>query len=128
MCARIAVTEKRIIIAGGRNFAHPPSVHVAMQPVVAWVQRNGYELIVVSGGAQGADMLGECWAKKNNVRCELYPAQWNTHGRKAGYLRNQQMAGVADGLLAFWDGKSRGTMHMINIARDAGLDVQVVNY
>ena len=58
----------------------------------------------------------------------LYPADWERHGRAAGPIRNEEMAEVSDALIAFWDGKSRGTKSMIEIAMRKGLQVAVVRY
>lgn len=63
------------------------------------------------------------WARRNNVPVEKYPANWDKYGKSAGYIRNEEMAKVADSLLAIWDGKSRGTKHMIDIATKKGLTV-----
>ena len=57
---------------------------------------------------------------------EYYPAEWEKHGKAAGYKRNARMADNADGLLAVWDGESRGTKHMIREAVDRGLEIRVV--
>lgn len=57
-----------------------------------------------------------------------FPADWNAHGKAAGPIRNQQMAQEADVLIAFWDGKSRGTKDMIEKATRAGLDMHVYRY
>ena len=59
---------------------------------------------------------------------EIYPAQWKKFGKRAGYRRNEQMAEVADALIAFWDGSSRGTKHMIDIMNEKNLLVRVVEY
>jgi hypothetical protein len=80
---------------------------------------------IISGGARGADRLGEEWARKNNVRLRRFPADWDRHGKRAGYLRNAQMLQHADALVALWDGESRGTAHMIRSARKRGLKIHV---
>lgn len=80
---------------------------------------------VVSGCARGADTLGERWAHDNNIPVRRFPADWDTHGSRAGYLRNIQMAEYADALVAVWDGRSKGTGHMIDIARKRGLHIHV---
>jgi len=80
---------------------------------------------VISGGARGADALGEKWAKRNNIPTEIFYADWEKYGRRAGYLRNEVMADHAQALIALWDGESRGTKHMINIAERKALDVFV---
>jgi hypothetical protein len=76
---------------------------------------------VVSGGAKGIDLNGETWATKNNIAIKRFPAQWTLYGRRAGALRNLQMAQYADGLLSIWDGKSRGSKHMIEAAEQCGI-------
>ena len=79
--------------------------------------------VILSGTARGADKLGERWAAENSVRLEYYPANWDRYGKSAGYRRNAKMAANADAMIALWDGKSRGTKHMIDIAMGAGLKV-----
>ncbi|MBR1697914.1 MAG: DUF2493 domain-containing protein, partial [Anaerovibrio sp.] len=85
-------------------------------------------VIIVSGHAPGADTLGERYAHEHGLKCELYPADWNTHGKAAGPIRNAEMANNADALIAFWDGESRGTKNMIETAKAKGLRVAVVKY
>lgn len=80
---------------------------------------------LLSGGAAGVDRLGEVWARWNNIPIERYPADWNKHGRVAGFLRNKIMAANAEALIAIWDGKSRGTEHMITEAIKKKLLVHV---
>ena len=82
----------------------------------------------MSGHARGADKLGEAYAQSKGYDVKIMPADWETYGKSAGYKRNEAMAGVSDALVAFWDGKSRGTMHMINLAKAKGLRVHVVRY
>jgi len=79
----------------------------------------------LSGAARGADTLGEEWAVMCGIPIEKYPADWNAHGKSAGYKRNTVMAEHAEALIALWDGKSRGTAHMIEIAKRHGLRVHV---
>lgn len=81
---------------------------------------------VVSGGAKGVDTLGELWAAENGVPVKRFPADWDYHGRKAGPIRNRQMAEYADALIAFWDDESKGTGNMIKQARGMGLQVVVL--
>ena len=76
----------------------------------------------MSGTARGVDRFGEQWAIENNVAIKRFPADWDTHGKRAGYLRNIQMDDYADALIAVWDGESRGTKHMIEEAKRKGLE------
>ena len=80
---------------------------------------------VVSGGARGVDRMGELYAQIHRLPCDVCAANWNLYGKSAGYKRNVEMANNAEALIALWDGVSRGTGHMINIARAKGLKVHV---
>jgi hypothetical protein len=80
---------------------------------------------IISGGARGVDALGERYARDNSIPLMIMQADWDRYGKSAGYKRNEQMAKTAQMLIALWDGKSRGTMHMINIAKARGLTVHV---
>lgn len=64
---------------------------------------------IVSGGAKGADLLGERYADENNLEKLIFLPDWGTHGRAAGFVRNQDIIDNADMVVACWDGKSRGT-------------------
>lgn len=112
----------RTIIAGGRDCNSYDILKNAISQC-GWIP-----IVVISGAAKGADTLGEQWAKENSIPCERFPADWNKYGRKAGYIRNVQMAEVAEGLIALWDGESRGTKHMIDIANKKGLKVYIQYY
>lgn len=118
----------RLIVAGGRDFSDIELLESHLNLAEQKLESSGYELIIVSGMARGADKLAWQWGHHFHCRVDEFPADWNTHGKRAGYLRNQQMANHADGLIAFWDGKSRGTMHMINIMEKLGKPVKVVQY
>ena len=83
---------------------------------------------VISGGARGADKLGERWAYHNKVEIRKFIPDWDELGKKAGFIRNEKMADVAECLVAFWNGSSSGTRHMINTALNRKLDVLVINY
>lgn len=111
----------KVIIAGGRDFKD-------FELLVHSIWDLDLVTEVVSGKARGADSLGEQWAKENNIPISAHPADWDTHGKSAGYIRNSEMADYADALLAFWDGKSKGTKHMIDLATKKGLEVKVVKY
>lgn len=117
----------RVIIAGGRDFNDYPLLKAKCDNILA-DKTATHRIIVVSGAAKGADSLGEQYAREKGYTVERYPADWNTHGRAAGPIRNAQMANSADALIAFWDGQSKGTKSMINIAKTKGLGVRVISY
>lgn len=86
---------------------------------------SGYKVDeVVCGGAKGADELGLIWGTNNDIPVKIMKAQWQ-YGMTAGRERNIMMARYADALIALWDGKSRGTRHMIKVAKMQGLKVYV---
>ncbi len=85
-------------------------------------------IFIISGGAEGIDKLGEIYAKQNGIDLVIAPALWDYHGKKAGMLRNNFMVNLAEGLIAIWDGSSRGTMNMVKVAQDKGLPVYFVNF
>lgn len=112
----------KTIIAGGRDFASLAFMTKTMDAIVP------QPTVVVSGTAKGADTTGELWAKTRNIPIERYPAEWNKYGKSAGYRRNELMASKATRLVAFWDGQSKGTKHMIDIATHMGLEIYIVHY
>jgi predicted Rossmann fold nucleotide-binding protein DprA/Smf involved in DNA uptake len=82
--------------------------------------------IVISGGARGVDEVAEEIARHLRLEVEIFPADWDTYGMSAGYLRNKQIVEAADEIFVYWDGVSRGSMHTINLARAAGKPLTIV--
>jgi len=72
---------------------------------------------VVCGLANGVDKMGERWAIENKIPVKYLSPDWNRFGKKAGILRNEQMAEYAQALIYLWDGKSKGTKHMVDYAK-----------
>lgn len=107
----------KVIIAGSRTFTD----YKALTEHCDHLLSNQYDIEIVSGTAQGADKLGERYAKEKGYPVKKFPANWDELGKKAGYIRNEQMAKYADALIAFWDGKSKGTKHMIELAKKYNL-------
>jgi len=82
---------------------------------------------IVQGGAGGADRIASQEAQKLGLRIEEHSAQWERYGKRAGYLRNKEMAELgADLVIAFWDGRSEGTMHMVDLAEENGIDFELI--
>ena len=117
----------RVIIAGSRTFQDYELLKKECDDFLK-NKCQTHEIIIVSGAAQGADRLGERYARERGYTIDSHPADWNTHGKAAGPIRNAQMANSADALIAFWNGKSHGTKSMINIAKTKGLYVRVISY
>ena len=107
----------KLIIAGGRDFKIE---HFEWEKLRMFILGNNVTEIV-SGGARGADKIGEDAAKVLNISLKIFPANWKAYGKSAGFRRNKQMAKYADGVLLFPGGK--GTEHMYNIAQTEGLKI-----
>lgn len=116
----------RIIIAGGRDFKDYRLLRTKCDLITR--NLNADDITILSGTARGADKLGEQWAENRGLKIERYPADWERFGKYAGIQRNKEMGRNADALIAFWDGESRGTNHMINYARLNGLLIRVIRY
>lgn len=97
----------KLIIAGGRDILHLSTNFIED---LLKLHINPYE--IVSGGANGIDMLGEEYANKKRLPIKRFLPDWNTYGRRAGPLRNAEMAEYADGLLLIWNGWSPGSASM----------------
>ena len=115
---------KRIVVAGTRDFEDYDIAREFIDNCIINIKEE-FELVFVSGGCRGADMLGERYAKEYGYKIERHPANWELYGRSAGPRRNKEMAQVADCVICFWDGKSRGTASMISYARTLGKQVKI---
>ena len=114
----------KLIIAGGRNFDDYDLLTSICNDVIPEMG----QVHIVSGCANGADKLGERYASENDYHIIKFPADWDKHGKSAGYIRNKEMAKYADALIAFWDGKSKGTKHMIDLANEYRLLIYIHKY
>jgi hypothetical protein len=125
---RREIQEKQfvVIVAGSRYFNNEALLFKYLDAFKKkFLDRT---LVILSGGAKGADSLGEKWARENEISCKVFPADWDKHGKAAGPIRNKQMAEYADALILFWDGKSRGSKHMLDTAKELGLKTKVIMY
>lgn len=117
----------KLLIAGGRDF-EGESAYKSLSEWVDLIRRKYNVVEIISGTARGADTLGEKYAVEHNIPIKRFPAQWNIYGKRAGYLRNSEMGDYCDKALIFWDGKSRGTNHMINLLKEKGKGFKLVTY
>lgn len=118
--------NRRIIVAGGRDFK---SYATLTREVNKYIQTNQVDdVIIVSGKAKGADSLGELYALQRGLPIKEFPANWDKHGKAAGPIRNVEMAEYATHCIVFWDGKSRGSKHMIDTAQAKGLPTKIIRY
>lgn len=116
----------KIIVAGGRNFTDYGKLKAMLNHLFVTLDKRDIE--IVSGTAEGADQLGEWYAKENGMPVKPFPANWTEFGDKAGAKRNKEMAQYADACICFWDGSSHGTRNMIEIAKAYKLDLRVIRY
>lgn len=119
--------QYKIIIAGGRDFNDYTLLTKVCNEAIPRMAGDNTP-VIVSGGAAGADSLGEQYAQENGIAIERHPADWKKHGKAAGPIRNAEMAACADFLIAFWDGKSRGTQNMMMNAVKKDIPCIVVTY
>lgn len=119
--------EFKVIIAGSRDFDDYKALCSYADKMLSQKAQDG-PIVIVSGGCEGADLLGERYARERGHRIEPHGAEWKKYGRYAGPKRNKEMALCSHALIAFWDGKSKGTKNMIDEARAAGLPVRVYQY
>ena len=131
------IRELRIIVAGSRGFKNYDLLRDTLMDYLDFmddkdVVDNPSQVKFISGTAKGADTLGEQFAYTYEYEVIRFPAAWDIYGKSAGYRRNAEMAKYASEaygvLFAFWDGKSKGTKHMIDLAKRYGLEVHVVNF
>ena len=114
----------KIIIAGGREFDNYQPLCDKLDNLT----RNYDTVEIVCGEARGADLLGRKYGESRGLKVHSFPADWDEYGKSAGYRRNAEMADFADALVAFWDHKSKGTKHMIDLSEKKGIMVRVVKY
>ncbi|MFZ2284964.1 MAG: DUF2493 domain-containing protein [Lutibacter sp.] len=114
----------KVIIAGGRNFDDFNKLCQVCDEFL--LDQNDIE--IVSGAYKGADLLGERYAAERNYPIKQFPADWRRYGKSAGLKRNTEMATYANTLIAFWDGESKGTKNMIDLATLIGLKVKVIYF
>lgn len=119
----------RIIIAGGRDFHDYRRLKAYMDCLLKPITDS---IEIVSGGANGADSLGERYARERGYDLKRFTADWDRYGKAAGPIRNKEMAlyaaEVTGVLVAFWDGTSRGTYDMITRAEEYGLQIHIPKY
>jgi hypothetical protein len=111
-----------IIIAGSRSFDDYDKLVICLDNLLAKYS----DITIICGLAKGADLLGKKYAEQKGYGIKEYPANWNRFGKKAGPYRNEEMAKVGDMLIAFWDGKSKGTKNMIQLAKKHGLIIEII--
>ena len=113
----------KIVIAGCRDYNNYPEAKAYLDSCITAMPENEY--IILCGGCRGADMLGARYAMEKGFKVEYYPAHWERYGKSAGLKRNFQMAQACDCVICFWNGKSKGTKSMIEMAKQLSKPIRI---
>jgi hypothetical protein len=108
----------KVAIVGSRNYQH-------LQRITDYVNALPVDTVIISGGASGVDKTAEWGAKLRKMTIQIFPADWDAHGKAAGPIRNKQIVESADRLVAFWTGESKGTRNSIDLATARGIEVVI---
>ena len=114
----------KIAVAGSRSFNN----YELLKEKLDFYIGSNKDVEIVSGTARGADRLGERYAREKGFPVKRFPADWEKYGKRAGYLRNEEMAKYSSHAVIFWDGSSRGTASMIELCKKYGLNYRVVRF
>ena len=101
--------NKRIAVVGSRNFTNYEQMKRILKPYLPF--------ILITGGASGADSLAEQFAVEYDLEVLIHYPEWNKYGRKAAYVRNSFIIRDCEFLIAFWNGHSKGTKMVIELAK-----------
>lgn len=118
-----------VLVAGSRTFAN----YELMQSKLDNLLSNHSDIVVVSGGARGADALAERYAREKGYDCIVVKAQWDVFGKRAGFVRNEQMHQLIAnhphrGCVCFWDGQSKGTAHNFDLSKKYNTPLRVIKF
>lgn len=120
------MSSYKLIVAGSRGWTNEELMLEKLREFTTKYIDSQRRIIIISGTARGADTMGEKIAHEWDIDVHRMPADWSTHKKAAGYIRNEEMALVANGCLICWDGGSKGSYHMYSLAQKHGLDTMLV--
>jgi len=112
----------KVAIVGSRGFNDMELLRATLE------EFRGQITLIVSGGAKGADTLGEQYAKENGIPTLIFKPDWEKHGKAAGFIRNKDIVENADTVVAMWDGASHGTENSIQHGYKMNKRVKIVIY
>lgn len=111
----------RVIVAGSRTITDYEFVSDTLDQIL-----GDKHVTIVSGACRGVDQLGERYAEERGHSLILCPANWETFGKKAGPIRNEEMAEIATHAIIFLENQSKGAKNMITLAKKKGLELRVI--
>lgn len=115
------------LIVGSRGFTD----YKKMEEITNYLLKNKKNIVIVSGGAKGADFLAKKYALEHHLLYKEFPADWDKYGKRAGYIRNEEMHKYLSkqkqkGVIAFWDGQSKGTSHNFDLAKKYKNNIKII--
>lgn len=118
------MNEFRILVCGGREYNDRERVRRVLDAVLEGIRSAGKDVVIIHGNARGADLLADQYAREKSLGVIPFPADWDTYGNRAGYIRNKQMLdeGKPDAVIAFPGGN--GTRMMVGLAKRYGIPVK----
>jgi hypothetical protein len=121
----VTVPPYHILVSGSLSFEDYPLLCATLDHLLAG---GGESVVIVTGGAKGAETLGERYAGERGFAVKQFLADWETYGRGAKVIRNTRMVEAADCAVFFWDGKSKAVAELIEKAEARGIPVEVVRF
>lgn len=120
--------KERLLVCGSRGITDKDWIFSQIESY--WYEHLACysDPIMIEGAARGVDLIAKAYAVENDWKVEEYPADWEKHGRGAGYIRNDIMVKAADEVLILWDGESRGTKNDINLCKKYNKPHKIVLY
>ena len=112
----------KLAIIGSRSFSDAALISFELDKLLKSTDIR----LAISGGAKGADSLGVEWARSKSIPFKIHLPQWDKYGKGAGFIRNELIVNDCDTVIAFWDGKSKGTLHSIGLAEKKGKQVIII--
>jgi predicted Rossmann fold nucleotide-binding protein DprA/Smf involved in DNA uptake len=109
----------KLAVVGSRSFSNRRLLDETLAAIAP--------MLVISGGAVGADKMAETWARRNNIETRIFLPRFKVY-RHPYHHRNRLIAEACDEMLAFWDGHSTGTKYTIDYARKIGKPVRIVRF
>jgi hypothetical protein len=115
----------QVLICGSRNWTNRARIQSVLVNLL--IRTKEPHLTIITGGARGVDTIAHEEALRQGYLTKVFPAEWEKYGKSAGFKRNLQMLDQnPDRVIAFWDGKSKGTEHTITEANKRGIEVEII--
>lgn len=127
-CSKKLCTYFFCLVVGSRDFNDYDFVKRKLDHIL----KNHFDkVVIVSGGAKGADSCAERYAAEKGYECVVFHAEWDKYGKVAGYIRNKKMheyiaKAQHRGCVAFWKNKSKGTSHNFDLAKEFNTPIRII--